>query len=41
MIIDKFSSSPEMLKDVVKNEKVMKMLEAMKGVDEKIPKLLE
>lgn len=40
-IIDKLSKSPEILKDIAKNEKVMKMLEAMKWVVPKIAELLQ
>ncbi len=39
-IIEKLSKSPEMLKDLAKNEKVMKMLEAMKWVVPNIDNLL-
>lgn len=39
-IIEKLSKSPEMLKDLAKNEKVMKMLEAMKWVVPKVGELL-
>lgn len=40
-IIEKLSKNPEMLKDLAKNEKVMKMLEAMSWIIPKVGELLE